>query len=115
MFPDIYCVMVNGVSLSPATRTELVRTACLIARAETNESNFQCDDACGRIWTEYHSARLGSYTGLLFEAEVLTEQGIGRVAYIVRTQDLERIDDWHRHGLWGDQIKARLEQVAINN
>ena len=89
--PDfrIFAVLVSAVPLSTALSVLLLQAARMLARSGAGPQQISGELVRGRVWTDGREARLGTLGGSLFEAEVETERGSGRVRFLVTPEGLE--------------------------
>lgn len=87
---SIYCVMFSGAALSEAACDALFQAACDCVRDEKYEKKVVHDDVVGIVHTDFDYGITGDIGGIVFEAEIETEQGDSKTKYIVRRRDLEK-------------------------
>jgi hypothetical protein len=89
--PDvrIFAVLVSAVPLSSALSLLLLQAARELGRSGSGPQEIAGERVHGRVWSEGREVRLGTLGGVLFEAEVETERGSGRVRFLVTRDGLE--------------------------
>ena len=88
--PDwrIFAVLVSAVPLSNALSMALVQAARELSRSGSGLQEIAGDLIRGRVWPQGREVLLGTIGGPLFEAEVETERGGGRVRFLVTRDGL---------------------------
>lgn len=94
----IFCFGVTGLPLSDAACDLLFRTACRMAKKGQEKARIVNDDAEGVVTTEFEHACLGSFTGMVFDGDVSTPQGVTSTRFLVRYNDLEGYEKAVRRG-----------------
>lgn len=93
MFHEIYCLMVNGIPVTDELRIKLFKVACDMAKKKNVRRTFKGEDGEGMVVTSYQTTLMGTISGILFEADVETEEHQGKVSYIVRPSAISDYND----------------------
>jgi hypothetical protein len=113
---DIYCLMVEKISLTDKMRTILLKTAKIMVAEEKKRQEVVAGDFRASVRTDFNHTGFGSIYGVEFAAEIDTPHGSGEARYIVRTRDLEAVDV--DHGFWtrccGDEIPLPQGDIGLN-
>lgn len=105
MSGNIYCMMFAGRPLSTPVRDALLCTAREMVKNGRDRQWFRLDDGEGLILLAGHG-NVGGISGVLFSAEVETNEGKTAASYIVRRSDLD--DD--EEGVWDPWVNIAEEQ-----
>src|SRR3989338_8501392 len=98
---NFYCLMVAGVALTDQIRNQLVDAARTMILNGDRGYRIVSDDFVGEVQTDMKTVLLGSIAGLLFTAEIQSVKGHVEVSYLVRPQDVSRINPYE--GVWVHQ------------
>lgn len=94
----IYCLMFTGKSISKMVCDALFRAACRMVKEEKDHIKVVHDDCQGYVKTDWQNAQLGTLSGVLFEADIATIKGQTHAQFMVRTRDLELVEN--EEGEW---------------
>lgn len=94
------CLMFTGKPLTEDLRNYLYRLACAMMRDRNQRKTIKHDAAIGTVRNENQSARLGSYSGETFFAEMETKHGKTTVRYLVSTRNHRKYADELPRGTW---------------
>ncbi len=89
----IYCLMGGGTFMTAAMCDELFYSALTMATDKLSRRNIKLPEAEGQIVTDFSTVSWNEFYGMRFTAELETDLGTRRVTYIVRTRDLEGVED----------------------
>ncbi len=79
-----FFVLRAEVCVTPSIAERLMLNACEMARQYKAARRVKTDEMDGRITTQFAHTCIGSVSGQLFEADVETERGSGKVRFIVK-------------------------------
>ena len=103
----IYCLMVSGVPFNKIVTDTLVTTARDMLRCGAERRAVRAADIEGVIETRFKTAVLGSLTGIVFRAEIETDEGKTRTRFIVDSADISDEDfeclqwgEWSEYPAW---------------
>ncbi len=114
VFYSIFCVMLTGSALTDGARNSLLRAACEMFQKGRNEKKIKTESVEGKVKTDGRYSGLGSVYGMMFYADIESENGRSKIDFIVRTQDLVFVEDLDKaieEGFWLERNQER-EQAA---
>lgn len=89
----IYCLMKTGLPLSVEMCDRLHGAARQMIRRGKSKLRLRGENFEGQALTEGHHVSLGFISGVEFSAVIESQAFVTRVRFIVRTSDLEGIED----------------------
>lgn len=113
---NIYCYGVSGVPLTAAACDLLFTTACQMAASHKDQRKARNDDIQAILETEFEHGVIGSLSGMVFTADVVTEKGASAVKFLVKT-DVD--PEAYRKAKWsctkiGEQKSSRKDAYKYN-
>ena len=114
MYRNIFCVMFGGVALTDEVRNFLLRTSIIMAKEDSRVCEVKEEMLEGVVRTEFKRGFMGYLSGIIFSAEVESDQGNTKVDYIVRDADLASINPDEFDGLWMNFNPAMVRQASNN-
>jgi len=107
---QIVCLMVRNISLTATARSFLLSTAKRMAPAGETRRLIKCEEFEGLVTTDGASARLGSFGGTAFKAEIETNRGKGLIHFIV---DLD-VEYDPKDSVWMSRRPGQADNAAFN-
>ncbi len=88
-----YCLMISGGSLTDPLRNLMLDTAQEMIAENRRRRTIKSGCGTGGITTKNERVSVGGFSGILFKAELDTERGSFKVAYIVHpSRDVRSTD-----------------------
>jgi len=111
------CLMVSGVPLTSEVREALYQAAKRIARKSESWGRIQDESCEGRVQTDYSHVLLASASGIKFTAEVDSERGSTKAAFIIPEEVFAIEDDDGTNAVWEpmDQQHTTVAESAWLN
>lgn len=106
----IYGTVFSNTPLNAQIMDQLVHVACEMTIQEKTRSKIVHDDVSGTIKTAFELIQYGEIFGFGFEADIVTEKGIGNVKFVLQlpTEDPNDIlIKWHKQA--ADLGKRRID------
>lgn len=86
MFQMPFCLMVQGTALTDSMRYQLAETANNMLLSQEKEGRFRSDIAEGLVETDFQTAVVGCFHGIVFKGVVESNRGRTKIDFIVRPQ-----------------------------
>jgi hypothetical protein len=105
------CLMVSGMPLRDEVRTALALAALRMIKSGENHRAVKSEDCEGIIRTEFRESFFGSFSGVIFEADVESEKGHTKTRFLF---DPETEEDEILAGTWIQSRPERANRAAYN-
>ncbi len=92
MYYALVCLMASNINFTEEIRMRLVNIAREMAQLKKNNKRIKEDGLEGHVRTDWTTTCLGSFAGIKFQAELDTELGTGKVAFLVEEKRLTSSD-----------------------
>ena len=79
-----FACLSTSINLDEETRGAISEAAYRMAVAYKAKEKFKTEEAEGHVTTQFGYAVLGGISGMVFEAEVETDHGRGKIRYILK-------------------------------
>lgn len=114
MIYKIYCLMGSGIPVDDEIRSMLFHVSRNMLKTGKEKVKIKNDSLEGLVTTDFEIGCLGCVAGVMFNAEIDTDKGSGKVRFITNTDSAE-IDDWE-NACWMDAIIPNFDlQEAPEN
>ena len=112
---QVYCMMASSIVITDKICNYLFQQSCKMLRAGESQRSIKMPEMEGVLTTKGENRTLGSISGTEFVAEVDTELGRGRVAFLVRDADVAAENLVWEQGIPDEAFLGATSRTPLNS